>query len=170
MPLPVIHTTRLLLRPWALEDVDALHALWTAPEVRRYLWDDTIITREVAAQLVANHLETSDRHGIGFWALHATGSGATSEALMAGFCGFRFFEDGSEIELLYGLRAAYWRRGLAAEASRAAIEYVWRSTAFQRVYARTDSPNERSVRVIERLGMTPDSSSDALITFVLRRP
>ena len=37
--LAVMRTERILLRPWTREDVDPLHALWTAPELRRYLWD-----------------------------------------------------------------------------------------------------------------------------------
>ena len=56
MSLPVIRTGRLVLRPWTVEDVDSLHALWTSPEVRRYLWDDLVISREVAAQVVESHL------------------------------------------------------------------------------------------------------------------
>ena len=63
--LPVLHTRRLILRPWTPQDVDALHGLFTAPEVRRYLWDDVIITRNLVRQLVDSHAVTSDRHGIG---------------------------------------------------------------------------------------------------------
>jgi len=39
-----------LLEPHAIEPLDAAHALWTEAEVRRYLWDDEIITRERAAE------------------------------------------------------------------------------------------------------------------------
>ena len=42
MPLEVMRTARILLRPYTREDVDRLRALWTAPEVRRYLWDDVV--------------------------------------------------------------------------------------------------------------------------------
>jgi len=70
MRLPVIRAQRLLLRPWMREDVGALYELWTAPEVRRYLWDDVVITREAAEQVVQLQLATADRHGIGDWTLH----------------------------------------------------------------------------------------------------
>ena len=52
MPLPVIRARRILLRPWTREDTDELLELRTAPEVRRYLWDDSVITRQTAVQLV----------------------------------------------------------------------------------------------------------------------
>jgi len=39
-----------------------------------------------------------------------------------------------------GLQTEYRGRGFAYEACLAAIEYLWRSTGFQLVYARTDPP------------------------------
>ncbi len=169
MGLPVIRTQRLVLRPWTHKDVDALHTLWTSPEVRRYLWDDVVITRDVAERLVDSHIATADHHGIGYWALHILPVSLDEEPV-AGFCGFRFVDDGREIELVYGLQAEHWGKGLATEAGLAAIEYLWCSTGFQRVYARTDPPNEGSVRVMRRLGMAHESTDPSTITYVLRRP
>jgi ribosomal-protein-alanine N-acetyltransferase len=161
MPLPVIGTERLVLRPWTLADVDALHSLWTAPEVRQYLWDDIVITRDSAEQLVKSHLATAAHDDIGFWALLGPPT--------AGFCGFRYIDDGPDIELLYGLRSEHWGKGFATEACLAAIEYLWQSTRFRRVFARTDPPNERSVRVMQRLGMILEATNERLITYVLQR-
>jgi RimJ/RimL family protein N-acetyltransferase len=69
MPLPSIRTGRVLLWPWRHDDTDALHTLWAAPEVRRYLWDDIVITHETAQRAVESHLASSDRLNIGYWAL-----------------------------------------------------------------------------------------------------
>jgi RimJ/RimL family protein N-acetyltransferase len=169
MPLEVIRTARTLLRPWTRQDVDALHALWTAPAVRRYLWDDVVITRDTAEKVVESHLLTADKLDIGYWVLHVPPPILRAEAPIAGFCGFRFIDEGPEIELLYGLKGEYWGQGLATEASVAALGYLWRSTEFARVYARTDPPNEKSVQVMRRLGMTHVSTTPSLITYVLQR-
>lgn len=91
MPLPVIRTQRLQLRPWAREDVNALHTLWVLPEVRRYLWDDAVIARELIEQIVDSSLLAAESHGIGYWALVV--AEAPPEAPMAGFCGFRFIDN-----------------------------------------------------------------------------
>ena len=163
-----LRTARLLLRPWVAEDVDALHALWMAPEVRRWLWDDVVITRETAAQAVQSSLRTDSQCGIGCWAMHTCPAEATSP--IAGFCGFRFIDDGPEIELMYGLRGEYWGRGLATEACLGALAYLWQSTRFSRVHAQTDPPNERSVQVMLRLGMKRDLTAGSGIVYSLRRP
>jgi ribosomal-protein-alanine N-acetyltransferase len=44
-----LQTARLVLRPITTDDIDALHALWTNADVRRYLWDDIVIDLEHAA-------------------------------------------------------------------------------------------------------------------------
>lgn len=169
MPLPVIRTQRLVLRPWTLDDTDELHELWTLPEVRQFLWDDVVIAREAVDEIVAFHLATAERHGIGSWTLHAEVQHHTPAARIAGFCGFRFIDAGPEIELMYGLRGEHWGKGLATEACGAVLGYLWRSTNFQQVHARTDPPNKTSIGVIERLGMTHVSTSESTIKYVLHR-
>jgi ribosomal-protein-alanine N-acetyltransferase len=176
MSLPSIRTDRLLLRPFGRDDVDDLHQLWTAPEVRQYLWDDAVIARETAQRIVESHLATVDRLNLGYWALHIPPSVPPIRAPIAGFCGFRLLDDGAgmdespEIELLYGLRGQHWGKGLVTEACSAALEYLWRSTGYQRVYARTDPPNVKSVQVMRRLGMEHESTTPSMITYCQPRP
>jgi [ribosomal protein S5]-alanine N-acetyltransferase len=170
MPLPIMRSARILLRPWTLEDVDSLYALWTAPEVRRYLWDDTVITLDVVEQTVESHLLTASEYGVGYWALHIPPPESAAGAPIAGFCGFRLMDNGPDIELMYGLRSDYWGKGLATEACLAAVEYLWCATGYQKVYARTDPSNNGSVRVMQRLGMTHESTTESTITYLLRRP
>jgi RimJ/RimL family protein N-acetyltransferase len=53
MRAATIDTPRLRLRPCTADDVPALHALWTDPDVRRHLWDGEVISPERAAATVA---------------------------------------------------------------------------------------------------------------------
>jgi ribosomal-protein-alanine N-acetyltransferase len=101
--LPVIATERLTLRPWSPADIDALHRLWTHPSVRQYLWDDEIISRQQAAEIVESAIESAGSAGIGFWGITKKGSPD-----LVGFCGFRFLKDSADIELLYGLQPEFW--------------------------------------------------------------
>jgi RimJ/RimL family protein N-acetyltransferase len=63
-----------------------------------------------------------------------------------------------------------WAPHIPAPVCAAALEYLWRSTEYQRVYARTDPPNSKSVQVMVRLGMTHESTTASMISYLLRRP
>lgn len=131
-----------------MQDIDALHALWIDPDVRRYLWDDVEIPRERAAETVAGAVASASATGLGMWAVTLRGL-----PLLIGFCGFRHIDDGPEVELLYGFYPEFWGKGLAAEAALAALEYGFENRLFERIWGRTDAPNRSSVKVLERLGM-----------------
>ncbi len=143
-----IETARLRLRPYRESDLDALHHLWTDPDVRRYLWDGEVIARPVAAQALRASIACTAQHGFGHWAVCPAGDDA-----LIGFCGFRFLDETPEIELLYGLAPAYWGRGLATEAARAMLRFGFEALGFARVVAITDFANRASVAVMQRLGM-----------------
>jgi RimJ/RimL family protein N-acetyltransferase len=143
-----LETARLTLRPWTPADIDGLHALWTDADVRRWLWDDLVISREQAESTVAGSIRLAEEFGLGMWAAQSW----NGEAII-GFCGFRFIEDTKDVELMYGFLPAYWGCGLATEAARAVLDYGFADGLFELVYGRTDAPNQASARVLERLGM-----------------
>ena len=149
--MPSFDTARLHLRPWNCDDVDALHALWTNPDVRRWLWDDVVISKDRAEETVVEAIREADESGIGMWCIsrqHAPG--------LIGFCGFRHFGEEKHVELIYGLLPDHWGRGLAAEAAQSILNFGFGAGLFDRVYGRTDVPNRASARVLEKLGMQFD--------------
>jgi ribosomal-protein-alanine N-acetyltransferase len=148
VPLPTLDSARLTLSPWSVEHIDQLHALWTRPEVRRYLWDDETITRERAEATVREFMASQETEGTGGWLVLDRESGA-----LAGFAALIRREAGGDPELLYGLAPEWWGRGLATEAARAVVSYAFGVLGCPRVTAATDVPNVASARVMERLGM-----------------
>ena len=54
----------------------------------------------------------------------------------------------------YSLARAHWGNGFALEAARALIEWAFPTFDLVKVFARADARNERSWRLMERLGMT----------------
>jgi ribosomal-protein-alanine N-acetyltransferase len=119
--------------------------------VRRYLWDDTVIARELAAEVMQASIECTGAHGFGHWAVCPAGQDA-----LIGFCGLRFLDDSAEVELLYGLAPAHWHRGLATEAARAMLRYGFEEMASRACSRSLTLPNTASVRVMQRLGMQFD--------------
>ena len=146
-----IETERLTLHPATFDDVDGLHALWVDPDVRRYLWDDTVIPRELAASVIDASMATFAESGFGQFVLREHSS--PRDAPIIGFAGLRTFGAASEKELMYGLWPARWGTGLATEAARAVLRHAFESTAERVLWAGADPPNSASFRVMERLGM-----------------
>lgn len=112
----VITTARLRLQPLSLDDLEPLLALWTEPGVRRFLFDDQIISREQAATEIIDSIARFETNGCGLW-----GATLRQEAGLIGFCGYRFFHDPPQLQLLYGFHADHWSKGLATEAARTMI-------------------------------------------------
>ena len=147
--MPSLNTDRLILRPIASSDLAALHEFWNNPEVRRYLWDDQQMSREAVTEIVAASENCFAELGSGFFAIEV----AVNPGILVGFCGHRRFEEGDQVELLYGILPDFWGEGYVTEAAIAVLRYGFERCDMDRVIAAADTPNQRSVRVLQRLGM-----------------
>lgn len=144
-----LRTERLLLRPLVESDLDALHSFWNDPAVRRYLWDNKAVSTEQVREVVADSERNFQTLGAGYFAMEAL----DQRGMLIGFCGYRRFEDGDQPELLYGLLPDFWGKGFVTEAARAVLGHGFNDCEITRVIASTDTPNQRSVQVMQRLGM-----------------
>ena len=144
-----ILTDRLCLRSYTDDDLDALHRLWTDPDVRRYLLDDEVVARDFVANEIRETRALFVEQGFGQFAIRLK-----DEEALIGFTGYRFFHDPPELHLLYGIAPAYWGRGFAPEAARAMIRFGFEVCGFDAIIAATDPPNKASLRVMEKAGMT----------------
>lgn len=142
-------TERLRLRPIGDGDIDDLHRLWIDPDVRRYLWDGRIIARDAVEEIVAASIHSFRERGFGFYAIFFRDA-----VELIGFCGLRMFEDNEQVELLYGVHPHHWGAGIANEAATDVLRDAFQRVGVQRVIAATDTPNQRSVSVLQRLGMS----------------
>ena len=148
--MATLATDRLNIRPLEMEDAEALHAFWANAEVRRYLWDGKVLPMETVRAIIRQSIADFDAHGFGFFSLDLK----ATEPVIVGFCGFRRFEDGEQIELLFGILPEYWGEGFVTEAAREVLRHGFEEAGITRVIAAADTPNQRSVRVLMRLGMS----------------
>lgn len=147
--MSTITTDRLLLRPIASSDVEALHQFWTDPAVRRYLWDNEVISRETIEQIVADSVGCFREVGAGLFAIELK----EVPGELVGFCGLRRMVASEQMELLYGILPRYWGEGMVSEAARTVLRHGFETCGLERIMGATDTPNQRSVRVMQRLGM-----------------
>lgn len=147
-----LRTARLALRPLREPDVDALCALWTQPSLRHFLWDDRRLTREQTRDAVAQSEWWFEQQGYGLWVAQ------DGEGALVGFCGYGFFRDEHELELLYGVDEQHCLRGYAREMAGALVAYGFDTLRLGEIRASTDVPNLGSQRVLQRLGFVRDAS------------
>jgi ribosomal-protein-alanine N-acetyltransferase len=140
-------TPRLRLRPFAAGDLDDLCGLFGDPEVMRYVGNG-VRTREETEASLARMAGHWPRLGFGMWALHDKETGR-----FVGRCGLQPLADTPEVELGYTLHRAFWGRGLAAEASAAALRHGFETVGLPRVVAIALPENAASRRVMEKAGL-----------------
>lgn len=140
-----LHTDRLWMRPYAAEDVDALHRLWCDPDVRRYLFDDQIVPREFVAEEIDRNFAARR------WGQWSVFERDTQDLI--GFGGFRVMDGSIAPQLIYGLAPHCWGQGLATEMALVLIDFGFEECGFKQIVGSTDFANAASRRVLEKVGM-----------------
>lgn len=146
----VLETPRLLFRQLAMDDLDALAALYRDPEVRRYFPEGTLTYDETREELEWIIDVYYGRYGFGLW---ATIHKETGEFI--GRCGLLpwTIEGRAEVEVAYLLAKAYWGQGLATEAAQAIMRYGFEELQLPRLICMMDPENLASQRVAQKMGM-----------------
>ena len=144
-----MESDRLVLKPFEESDLDALHALWTDPDVRRYLWDNRELTREETAEILQRSREMFASEKTGLLAVRAPGSDE-----LIGFGGFWYFGEPPQRQILFGLAPDRWGMGLASDLARLLIAHGHDVLGDPEVIGATDSSNISSQRVMEKAGMS----------------
>jgi RimJ/RimL family protein N-acetyltransferase len=151
-----LQTQRLILRPFEETDLDELWALYSDPEVVRYL-SSGLLGREETAVRLRRMMGHWQAQGYGIWAVIRK-----EDRRFIGRCGIANVHDDEEHELVYTFARDYWGHGYATEAARAAIEYGFTQLKFPRVIALAVAENLASRSVMRKLGMT----FEKVITFM----
>ena len=144
-----LETARLQLCPLTIAEVDEFHRLCTGENFRKYLFDNEEIPHELAASFITTSNRYFAESGYGLWAVRQR-----EQKPLIGFCGFWYYHDPPELELLYGIAESCWGMGFAVEAARAVMQYGFETLRFERIQASADAPNQASERVMQKLGMT----------------
>jgi [ribosomal protein S5]-alanine N-acetyltransferase len=160
---PILDTPRLRLKPVADEDFEALWALWTEPQVRKFLWDDLVIARDQARETIRD-FETLAAQGLGLWtvAQRETASGLIGCAALAPVStAAQYYPSiAGAVEPLVALASAWWHRGYALETLRALVEHARETLRLDRLVGVTDVPNVSSDRLLRKGGFVPCAETD----------
>lgn len=150
-------TERLRLRPLRTTDREVFAALNADPRVMQHFPDP--LTRKQSDALLDRMLNDFESRGFGPWAVELLSTGGC-----IGFVGLDVPSFSSHftpcVEVAWRLAAEHWGCGYAQEAARAALHTAFVHLELPRVVSFTTLGNERSARVMQKLGMQRDPNED----------
>ena len=119
----------------------------------------SVLTSEESADSMQSIRAHFEQRRFGLWAAEVIGG-----APFIGFIGLSVPSFDAPfmpcVELGYRLAFDHWGRGYATEGSRAAIEFGFATAGLAEIVAMTAVANERSRRVMQRLGMRRNPADD----------
>ena len=143
-----LETERLVLRPYNDGDLENLHALYSRPEVARWLYYEPSTlerSREKLVRKVAGS-ELSEDHGLSAAAELRDGTYVGDAVLFYGSV------EHKTVEVGFSFDPRQQGNGYATEAARALVDWAF-SQGLHRVIGRLEARNTASARVLEKLGM-----------------
>lgn len=156
-PAPELLTGRLLLRRWRDADRIPFAALNADPVVMEH-FPARLSPAESDAMLATIERGFAER-GFGLWAVEIPGV-----APFIGFVGLavpRFELSFTPcVEVGWRLAAEWWGHGYAPEAAAAALRFGFEQIGLPEIVSFTTTANERSQRVMVKLGMHRDPADD----------
>jgi RimJ/RimL family protein N-acetyltransferase len=154
---PELRTERLWLRRWSDADRVPFAALNADPEVMEFL--PAPLTRAESDDMVDRIEARFDESGLSLFAVEVVASGE-----FIGFVGLwpATFEASftPAVEVGWRLARSAWGHGYATEAARASLDDGFERVGLTDIVSFTAVINERSQRVMQRLGMTRDPADD----------
>jgi RimJ/RimL family protein N-acetyltransferase len=143
-----IQTERLTLRHIALGDAEFVVALLNDEAFRRYIGDRGVRDVESARDYIRKGpLASYRRNGFGLYLVVLTDTGVP-----IGMCGLVKREGLDDVDLGFAFMPQYRSRGYAIEAAAAVMKHARDDIGLERVVAITSPDNERSGRVLGKLG------------------
>ncbi|HEY1120824.1 MAG TPA: GNAT family N-acetyltransferase [Haloferula sp.] len=150
-----LETQRLILKPPAAEDIDAIVAVANDPWIAEMtLMPHPYLQRDALAW-IARAKESWETHGHGGLAVFTR----TGMAFI-GAVGLRATEEPGVGSVGYWLSPAVWGRGFATEAVREVLRYGFEVVGLHRIEARHVIENPASGRVMEKAGLRHATPQD----------
>lgn len=139
---PTLLTQRLTLRPLSLKDFWFFFRLVGNTETRRYLGGPVPLKYRPGKFI--NYKNSKPPHLV--WIV--------VHARTIGLIELSPHKDGQDLELSYQFIPSHWKKGFAQEAACEVVRYAFQTLNTHKIIAETQSANETSCKLLNRLGMT----------------
>ncbi|MBL7744451.1 MAG: GNAT family N-acetyltransferase [Chitinophagaceae bacterium] len=158
-PFPVLTTERLLLRKLTAEDEQGIFALRTDDIVNKYL--DRIKARSVedARKFIQKVNNSIDSNELIYWGICLR----PKTRIIGTVCFWNIAVENDKAEIGYELLPACQGQGLMQEALSAIIDYGFTSMRLATIEAVADLQNERSVKLLEKIGFKKEGNKKDIL-------
>jgi len=152
--MTVTQTERLLLRWLDARDSAFIFELVNEPSWLRYIGDKGVKTLQDAQRYIEDGpIEMYQRLGFGLYAVELKEDGAP-----IGICGLIKRDALVEVDLGFDFLPRFWTKGYALESASAVMSYGRSALGLSRIVAIVSQDNDRSARLLEKLGFRLESS------------
>jgi RimJ/RimL family protein N-acetyltransferase len=146
----ILETPRLRVERFTLDDAEFILRLLNEPSFILYIADKGVRTLDDArGYLSSGPLAHYQRHGFGLWRLCERATGVP-----IGMCGLIQRDALEDVDIGYALLSEFGGKGYAREAAGAVVRYARDVVGLDRLVAVVSVGNQRSIRLLERLGFT----------------
>ena len=149
--MQTLHTKRLTLEPLVVAHADALYPILADPRQLEYLDEGAPASLDALRERYCKLESRRSADGREHWLNWALLPRAADDDNAIGFVQATVQED-RRAWVAYEVAHARWGQGIATEATRAMIEHLIAHYAVTQCMATIDRRNERSWRLLERLG------------------
>ncbi len=144
-----IETARLRLRSFRESDLEDLARLNADPDVMRYVGQGRPLSRAESWRQISTIVGHQQLRGYSIWAVEDRATGQ-----FVGRVGPWFPEGWPILEVGWLIDPLWQRQGLATEAARAALDWVFAHLSVEQIGSLIAPDNLASARVAEKLGAT----------------
>ena len=148
--IPLLLTSRLLLRPWHPSDLPAMATINASPAVMRYF--PSTQTAEQTQAFITRQIAQQQERGYCYFAAETR-----HDARLVGFIGLSYQDYAAPftpaVDIGWRLHPDVWRQGLATEGARACLDFAFTKLHVDRVVSVAILQNTPSTGVMEKIGM-----------------
>jgi RimJ/RimL family protein N-acetyltransferase len=147
--MKILETDRLVLRRLSVEDAAFILELVNEPSFLRFIGDRGVRTIDDARDyILKGPIASYERFGFGLYLCEIKDG---REPI--GICGLLKRESLDDVDIGFAFVPEFWRKGYCYEAASAVMAQGKSAFGLDRIVAITSPENDRSVRVLEKLGM-----------------
>jgi RimJ/RimL family protein N-acetyltransferase len=145
----ILHTKRLLLREFNIDDADFIIELLNTPGWLQFIGDRKVKTTSDAINYINNTFTKAyQTNGFGFWMVELA---ATKQPI--GMCGITKRDGLDGVDIGFAFLPEFNGKGYAFEIAAATLNFVLATFNLPYILAITNPDNFRSIKLLEKIGL-----------------